>query len=308
MDDSDIMQRICAVVLDPTHVDVRVESAGQHVGRGGFHSPATRNRAFDLDYFVDGEADFVVNGRRFRARRGEMVLRFPGDRVSADFPVPLSAYHSHFDLPGAERRILHLGEPRDARALADHLHDPAALLLPDHIAPAAQGRTVELLDAMAADWTRPVHGASARCASHLLLLLDHLSTEAERALSPTGQAPAPTQHHHVTRALRLIEGRLHNRISLAEVARGVHVSADHLSRVFRSQVGETVGRYIRTRRIERAKGLLIGSPLSIKEIAVRVGIADQLYFCRLFKRAVGVSPSEFRAGHRAAPVRMRAQR
>jgi AraC-like DNA-binding protein len=291
------MQRLCVVVLDDAAVAVHVRNAGQHVGKGGFQMPESRLRTFDLDYFVEGEGVFVINGRRLSVGRGEMVLRFPGDRVSAELPVPLSVYNAHFELLSAEHRVLDLADPRDVRSLRDYLHDPAALLLPDHIAPAEPGRTVELLDAMAEDRLRAAPGARARLTAHLWLLLEHLSAEAARVLSLEGHTPE--QHHQVKRARGLIEGRLHNRISLAEVARGIHVSADYLARIFRQDTGETVGQYIRARRIARAQSLLIGSSLSIKEIALRMGVPDPLYFWRVFKKATGVSPSEYRAGHRA---------
>jgi AraC-like DNA-binding protein len=295
MDDSDLMSRLCAIVLDPA-VSVCVSGAGQHVGQGGFHGRADRTRTFDLDYFVEGEAVFIVNGVPVRARRGDAVLRFPGDRVSAEFPIALTTYHAHFDLPGARRRVLDPSDPRELRALEDYLPNPHALLLPEHVTPTAQGRAVELLDAMAADFARSFAGARARVTAHLVLLLDLLNAEVAHSL--TGRLPETARHHHVTRAVRFVEGRLHNRISLAEVARGLHVSADYLSRIFRQEMGATVVEHIRSRRVERSKGLLVGSALSIKEIALRVGIADPLYFCRLFRRVAGVSPSEFRGGHR----------
>jgi AraC-like DNA-binding protein len=306
MDEPGFMKRLCAIVLDSAS-GISVTGAGQHTGQGGFHGRTDRIRSFDLDYFVEGEAAFVVNGVPVRARRGDAVLRFPGDRVAMEFPVPLCAYHAHFDLPGARRRVLDPADPRDAKALDEHLANPYALVLPDHIAPAAQGRTVDLLDAMVADFTSARTGAKARVAAHLLLLLEVFSTEVSHALK--GTVPEAARHHHVTRAVQFIEGRLHNRISLSEVARSLHVSADYLSRIFRQDMGETVVNHIRSRRVEHAKELLIGSGLSIKEIAVRVGITDPLYFCRVFKRAAGVSPTQFREGHSGAgPLTRRSSR
>jgi AraC-like DNA-binding protein len=288
------MRRLCAVVF-PSGTGVHLRSAGQHVGKGGFAIPEHRTRTFDLDYFVEGEGVHTIGDASFTVGRGQAVMAFPGDRVVGNRPVPLSVYNAHFELLGAERRVLDLADPRDARALLDYLHNPAALLVPDHIEPADPGRTVELLEAMAGDWLSDTPGSRARASGHLLLLLAHLSAEAARVLLVEGHVPA--KHHQVTRALRLIEGRLHNRISLAEVARGIRVSPDYLARIFRRDMGDSVGDYIRSRRIARAKGLLIGSSLSIKEIAQRTGFRDQLYFWRVFKKETGMSPSEFRSGH-----------
>jgi YesN/AraC family two-component response regulator len=47
-------------------------------------------------------------------------------------------------------------------------------------------------------------------------------------------------------------------------------------------------------RVSRAKDMLKYTPLSIKEISYEIGIQNPFYFCRLFKKIEGMTPSEFR--------------
>lgn len=53
-------------------------------------------------------------------------------------------------------------------------------------------------------------------------------------------------------------------------------------------------KYINSKRIEHAKELLVTTELSVKEIAGMVGVLDDNYFSRLFRKTVGISPLEFR--------------
>lgn len=52
-------------------------------------------------------------------------------------------------------------------------------------------------------------------------------------------------------------------------------------------------KYINSKKIEAAKSLLITTELSVKEIANMVGVPDDNYFSRIFRKYVGVSPIEF---------------
>ena len=80
--------------------------------------------------------------------------------------------------------------------------------------------------------------------------------------------------------------------TLAKIA-GVHPT--HLARTFRRLHGCTVGDYVRWLRLEKAKGALSATEKSVALVAVESGFYDQAHFCRLFKAAYGMTPSEYRA-------------
>jgi AraC-like DNA-binding protein len=86
-------------------------------------------------------------------------------------------------------------------------------------------------------------------------------------------------------------------ISLYDTARAVHVSMEHLSRVFKAETGRTVGERLNELRIEHAKDQLSQLDLPVKAIANACGFTTQEHFHRMFRRSVGITPGQFRRQH-----------
>jgi AraC-like DNA-binding protein len=84
------------------------------------------------------------------------------------------------------------------------------------------------------------------------------------------------------------------RLDVEELARGVHMSAGHLSRQFRLAYGESPYGYLMTRRIERAMALLRRGDLSVTEACFAVGCSSLGTFSSRFTELVGLSPSVYR--------------
>jgi transcriptional regulator GlxA family with amidase domain len=83
-------------------------------------------------------------------------------------------------------------------------------------------------------------------------------------------------------------------LNVEALARGVHMSAGHLSREFRRAYGESPYSYLMTRRIERAKALLRRGGLSVTEVCFAVGCSSLGTFSTRFTELVGVPPSVYR--------------
>ena len=84
-------------------------------------------------------------------------------------------------------------------------------------------------------------------------------------------------------------------LNVEALARGVHMSAGHLSRQFRLAYGESPYGYLMTRRIERAMALLRCGDLSVTEICFAVGCSSLGTFSTRFTELVGVPPSVYRS-------------
>lgn len=83
-------------------------------------------------------------------------------------------------------------------------------------------------------------------------------------------------------------------LDVPALARGIHVSAGHLSRQFKAAYGESPYSYLMTRRIERAMALLRMGELSVTEVCFAVGCSSLGTFSTRFVELVGVPPSVYR--------------
>ncbi len=83
-------------------------------------------------------------------------------------------------------------------------------------------------------------------------------------------------------------------LDVEALARGVGMSAGHLSREFRRAYGEPPYSYLMTRRIERAKTLLRRGDLSVTDVCFEVGCSSLGTFSSRFSELVGMSPSAYR--------------
>ena len=83
-------------------------------------------------------------------------------------------------------------------------------------------------------------------------------------------------------------------LDVQALARGVNVSAGHLSRQFKQAFGESPYSYLMTRRIERAKALLRRGDLSVTDVCFAVGCSSLGTFSTRFTELVGMPPSTYR--------------
>lgn len=64
--------------------------------------------------------------------------------------------------------------------------------------------------------------------------------------------------------------------------------------MFKDQIGMSIGEWRQEQRVNRAKLLLQTTTMSIAEISRSIGFDDQLYFSRIFKKRIGLSPQKYR--------------
>ncbi|MFG1932907.1 helix-turn-helix transcriptional regulator [Mycobacterium sp. NPDC048908] len=83
-------------------------------------------------------------------------------------------------------------------------------------------------------------------------------------------------------------------LNVEALARGVNMSAGHLSRQFKLAYGESPYSYLMTRRIERAMALLRQGDMSVTEVCFAVGCSSLGTFSTRFTELVGITPSAYR--------------
>src|SRR5262245_41241029 len=109
--------------------------------------------------------------------------------------------------------------------------------------------------------------------------------------SPIGRGLAGWQVQRVTAYMREHLGR---ELSLSELASEANLSRFHFCTAFRLATGRTPFEWLAAERMTRARALLAQSNLRIHAVGTAVGYQTPSAFAASFRRAVGVSPSEFR--------------
>ena len=139
----------------------------------------------------------------------------------------------------------------------------------------------------------------------IVLLADSTLCDAERMCSLMAtqivllmarlwrSARLPVRSAHVALALDIIRSRYGGALTALDIARELHIHPTYLHKLFRRETGCSVCEYLQRVRLERAGELLRGG-LPLREVAQAVGIASPQYFSKLFKRAYGVTPGEYR--------------
>ncbi|WP_158606506.1 response regulator [Paenibacillus ginsengarvi] len=102
------------------------------------------------------------------------------------------------------------------------------------------------------------------------------------------------ESHLIYEIARYLQSRLEQDISVQEVAAHFYLSREYVSRRFKQQFGETISDFLLRHRMERAKTLLLNPALKIVQIAHMTGYEDEKYFSKVFKKALGDSPAEYR--------------
>lgn len=98
----------------------------------------------------------------------------------------------------------------------------------------------------------------------------------------------------IVKASLYIASNYFSQISNKELADLSNLSLSHFLKLFKENNGTTPQNYLTLCRIENAKRLLTETDYSIRHIAESVGFTDALYFSKVFKKTVGLTPSEYR--------------
>ncbi len=224
-----------------------------------------------------GYYEFAFEGTRQQIHQGEVVLINPGE-IHSGYALDDTGWQYRTFYPGATmmRQLAQEMTGKDWQMLS--LRSP---LVRD--AQLAQQLTT-LHQAMEHSKTRLLKDTLLREA--MSLLISKYATNQARNLlqTPDNRAVAIAQDY--------IQTYYADDMSLDDIARQAGLSPYHLSRIFKESLGLPPHKYLIQIRVQRAKHLLM-SGISIGDVALQVGFADQSHLTKWFKRIVGVPPGQF---------------
>ncbi|OGV56058.1 MAG: hypothetical protein A2X49_07630 [Lentisphaerae bacterium GWF2_52_8] len=241
--------------------------------------------------YLSGENRFSFKGARLKIRPGLLVVSSPGD--THDFgPVDTG------EISYAELTFSLEGNAAPLRASLSEVLLQCSGLNGENIE-----KTVNL-DAVKINLFKDA----------LLALLDSLKDEDEvlgclvsteaicRILRVIVEAFRPSDVNSISIPKNLVLRKVKNHIdksfqrhlSLGELANIASLSEAYLCRSFKKAYSMTPIEYLVHTRVQAAKALLRTSSLSCKEIALRTGFSDAMFFSKIFKRTTGLTPREYR--------------
>jgi len=116
-----------------------------------------------------------------------------------------------------------------------------------------------------------------------------------KVLESTSTSGVPQQSNiNMKRLLEYIEDHYDEPLSLTDLAKHFHFNPSYLSSLFTSHNKESFKEYLNKLRTDKASELLRENVAPISEISSLVGYGDHSYFCKVFKKYTGLSPSHYR--------------
>ena len=232
---------------------------------------------FDFDLYADGRLE---RPRDFEA--GNVAIFDLRENLATE---RREAFHA-IDLYLPQTSLAALAEDAGAPRIDELRHDTGAAFR----------------DPITRDLLSSIRPALALPAQANQLFLDHvaLALASHVAHAYGGMRPRPVTQPgtlapwQARRAQDLLASNPGGRVSLAELAAACELSIRHFTRAFRASTGTSPHGWLMRLRIERAQGLLTDARLSLSDVALECGFADQSHFNRVFQQRTGFSPGAWR--------------
>ncbi|OCT15756.1 hypothetical protein A8709_16110 [Paenibacillus pectinilyticus] len=114
--------------------------------------------------------------------------------------------------------------------------------------------------------------------------------------------PEPKIHKKqiITDVIRMLESDLNQSFDLNELSNKVGLNPSYLCKLFKKETNKTITDYVTDQRMKKAKHILEDYPdVKMYEVGSLVGYEDPVYFTKLFKKTVGMTPKEYQSGQSA---------
>lgn len=254
-------------------------------------------------YIEQGEAEFILEGVRYQLGAGDAIIMPPlmVHLIQSTSKLPLIQYIVHFDLHSTEQRrkwneiSIKLPEQKSL----PHVEKLFQTIEPvSHIQPADQlYMKRRFLTLQQLFTTKPPYSdlQMKGILLELIALFFHNQTQQAtlQGKQTRGWASIQLSIHYIYANYHLTS------LDREAIAKHVGLSPNHLSYLFKEQLGISIYKFINSIRIDHAKKRILENQLSLTFIAEEVGFSSIYSFSRAFKSAVGMSASQFYTMHTA---------
>lgn len=251
----------------------------------------THRGLFQLVVVLEGGISTLLDGQVLTAEPPAVVA------------VPPAVIHAFQFLPGTRGYVLTLAEAMLFDEAGAAIREAvAALFLSPRVVSLAGGETAGDVDALLGQLARefrgeaPGRGVLVDWLVRVILL--RIARRHVRESQPAG--PDRRRAETFARFRQLVESHYREHWSVVQYAKGLALTEGRLNRLCRAMADTSAAELVLDRLMLEARRRLIYVAVPISQIAYDLGYQDPAYFCRIFKRRVGVTPKDFRRGREAA--------
>jgi AraC-like DNA-binding protein len=228
---------------------------------------------YEMIYFVGGDAEFIVEDRRYPLKTGDLIFINPGSHHN----VHLLSSHSY------ERYVLRFSEylvPSDLLAKLEHL--TGCYYVGDTVIPSLFARFDEHVRNVGDD--KDMLKMLFRCVlTEIIVYFSRMNVQEWVSVSLLKEDMAGV--------LDYINRNLEKPLCLEDICTTFHYSKSYICREFSNSLGVPIMQYVRTKKIMYADALL-RSGMSPTEVSEQCGFSDYSTFYRMYKKLIGYPPSE----------------
>ncbi|MBR3684093.1 MAG: AraC family transcriptional regulator [Lachnospiraceae bacterium] len=239
----------------------------------------------EIAIILSGQGQYRIDDKIYDVKEGDLLILNPGMKHESLVSNPENPTHEFFigctDINFAGMEPNHLDLEQGGPII--------------HTSPDLRLKLSKICSAMQAekDVLRPGRYFMLRTylQQMLLMLIREYAEPIERQEGYSFESV--NKKYVVERIIHYFEEHYHEKISLDQIAENMYLSPFYISKIFKSETGDTPIRYLIDIRLDRAKELLETTDFdNVKQIAAKVGYDDAYHFSKLFKKRFGISPSQ----------------
>ena len=232
-----------------------------------------RHRTYELYYMVKGQREYFIEDRFFMVKEGDFVL------------IPRNVFH-RTDGEGGLRYLVHFSD--------NYLLEKIPFLFRGETR--VRERLTGILAAMLAEFRQAEEAQQPqdelKLSGYVYQLLYTM------AYSTNIYVPHAYSDERITRIIQYINENFNRITDIDQIAEHFFISKYHLCRFFRKNLGIPLVAYLNTIKITQACTMMKQGCSNMTQIAMECGFNSSSYFCKVFKKERGISPTEYRKKHR----------
>jgi len=228
---------------------------------------------FEIYYMIDGRCDYYIGGKIYDVKSGDVIL------------IPPGIFHKNsYNCKKHTRVTIHFSNLYIPATVLPYISNDIVLYRNDKTIPTISG----LIEKMHGEFKNCDCFSDEIIRNYMSIFFLIISRNREK------REDVKVLNADIEMVKRHIRNNYFAKITLQEMAEMIHVSAEHLSRMFRAETGFGFCEYVNLVRLDRASALLREKHKSITSAAYECGFNDSNYFSVKFKKMYGISPKDYK--------------